>query len=299
MQRNPIIASHPSPVLRYPGSKRLSINLLKPYLAWLTEGSTSVVDTLIGSGPITVWLAQQSPDRRIFAADKDAFVAAFWQIVSSTTGDAQRLCTALDVSPSLAYFDWMRERMVAPENLGIIEKAAFAVQSSRFTFSGIQRGGPFGGRHQSGSMKIGSRYNVVALSKGIMALQGLLSGRFTAEQADAVEFIGQHGDLPGYFDPPYVGKGGRLYRVDMSAEEHAALAKVLRDRSRWLVTYDNHPLVRSLYGWAQIDEFPVRYGGCRGKNDRWRGEVELVITPPTRVLEGNGQSTMQPIVPSI
>ena len=169
--------------------------------------------------------------------------------------------------------------MVAPEHLGTIEKAAFAVQSSRFTFSGIQCGGPFGGRHQSGSMKIGSRYNVEALSKGIMALQALLSGRFTAEHADAVEFISPHGDIPGYFDPPYVGKGGRLYRENMSPEEHATLAKVLRDRNRWLVTYDNHPRVRSLYGWAQIDEFPVRYGGCRGKNNRWRGEVELVITP--------------------
>jgi len=279
VQLNPLVASHPAPVLRYPGSKRLSINLLRPYLAWLAEGRTSVVDAFIGSGAITVWLAQQSPDRHIFAADKDEFVAAFWQIVSSTAGDAQRLCAALDVSPSLAYFDWMKERMVAPERLDTLEKAAFAIQSSRFTFSGIQLGGPFGGRHQTGAMKIGSRYNVETLCQGVMALHGLLSGRFSAERADAVEFIGQHGDIPGYFDPPYVGKGGLLYRVNMSPEEHATFATVLRDRDRWLVTYDNHPLVRSLYDWAQIDEFPVRYGGCRGKNDRWREEFELVITP--------------------
>jgi len=286
MLLNHEIVPQPPPVLRYPGSKRLSLRLLAPYLRWLVEGATSFVEPFIGAGTITVWLAQQHPDLCIIASDKDSFVAAFWQVISSTADDARRLCAALDVNPSLAYFDWMRERMSEPGCLDAIQKAAFAVQSSRFTYSGIQEGGPFGGRHQSGSMKIGSRYNVAALCSGIVALHGLLSGSFTAHQADAVEFISQHGDVAGYFDPPYVDKGGRLYRINMSREEHASLAQALRNRTRWVVTYDDHPLVRTVYDWAQIDEYPVRYGGSRAKNDCWRDNVELVITPQPVCGEG-------------
>ena len=99
MRHNPSIASQP--VLRFPGSKRLCLDLLEPYLDWLAEDTESVLEPSIGAGPVTVWLAQKRSDLRILAADKDAFVAAFWQIVSSTAEDAQHLCAALDVSPAL------------------------------------------------------------------------------------------------------------------------------------------------------------------------------------------------------
>ena len=266
-------------VFRYPGSKRLLMDGLQPYVSWLVEGCDRVVDAFVGGGAVTVWLAAHYRDLKIVACDKDPFVAAFWQTISSTDDDVRRLRSALDVTPSLDLFDAIRDQMASPDALSTIQKAAFAVLDSRLSYSGIQNGGPQGGRHQTGKMKIGSRYQVQSVVRGVTLLHELLRDRFEAHEVDAVEFISQHSDLPYFVDPPYVEKGPQLYRVPMSEGEHGALALALKGVECWVVTYDDHPLVLNLYAHAVIERLPVRYGGSRGEDGGWRGEYELVVTP--------------------
>lgn len=266
-------------VFRYPGSKRLLMDGLQPYVEWLADGSDTVLDAFVGGGSVTVWLAANYPRMAIVACDKDPFVAAFWQTIASTDGDVRRLCAALNVTPTLATFDLIRERMASPDALSTTEKAAYAVLDSRLSYSGIQRGGPNGGRRQAGRMKIGSRFNARRLSVDLIALHELLDGRLTAHHADAIELIRLNADIPCLVDPPYVGVGDLLYRVPMSEGEHTALASVLMGVPSWVVTYDDHRLVWDLYAHAAIDHLPVRYGGRRGEDGRWRDKHELVITP--------------------
>jgi DNA adenine methylase len=252
---------------------------LQPYVSWLVEGCDRVVDAFVGGGAVTVWLAAHYRDLKIVACDKDPFVAAFWQTISSTDDDVRRLRSALDVTPSLDLFDAIRDQMASPDALSTIQKAAFAVLDSRLSYSGIQNGGPQGGRHQAGGMKIGSRYQVQSVVRGVTLLHELLRGRFEAHETDAVEFIRTANDLPCFVDPPYVEKGPQLYRVPMSEEEHGALALALKGVECWVVTYDDHPLVWDLYAHAAIERLPVRYGTSRNEDGGWRGEYELVVTP--------------------
>ena len=146
----------------------------------------------------------------------------------------------------------LRDQMASPDGLSSIQKAALAVLDSRLSNSGIQNGGPLGGRRQTGKMKIGSRYEPHRLALGVITLHELLRGRFEAHETDAVEFISNHSDIPCLADPPYMAAGQQLYRHPMSEEDHRALARALKDVERWVVTYDDHPLVWDLYAHAAI-----------------------------------------------
>jgi DNA adenine methylase len=49
-----------------------------------------------------------------------------------------------------------------------------------------------------------------------------------------------------YIDPPYVNVEYNFY--DLSEEEHRVLAELLNQtKGKWLLTYNNHPLIRKLY----------------------------------------------------
>jgi DNA adenine methylase len=52
-----------------------------------------------------------------------------------------------------------------------------------------------------------------------------------------------------YLDPPYVEKSPELYEWSFDSHEHDALAGALQgsDGFRWLLSYDDSPVIRSLY----------------------------------------------------
>lgn len=77
-----------------------------------------------------------------------------------------------------------------------------------------------------------------------------------------------------YLDPPYIFKNrNKLYPVEMSYEDHRALADILRERDNWVLSYDDCELSRSLYPPEEVSTIPVRY--CIA-ND-WGGKRELLI----------------------
>ena len=81
-----------------------------------------------------------------------------------------------------------------------------------------------------------------------------------------------------FIDPPYYGKGSRLYLNVPLPDYHERLAEKLRgigDGAVWVLTYDDCPEVRNLYEeWANIQSFSLRYTAA----ERRQGE-EVLITP--------------------
>jgi DNA adenine methylase len=79
------------------------------------------------------------------------------------------------------------------------------------------------------------------------------------------------GDAFFYCDPPYVKAGPHLYQVAFTQADHERLARRLRSEKRpWLLSYDDHPLIRQLYeGWSRIESLEVGYSinGCGKKNE--------------------------------
>ena len=52
-----------------------------------------------------------------------------------------------------------------------------------------------------------------------------------------------------YIDPPYVANGHKLYRYSFSKRQHEKLAAAVSSlQVPWMLSYDNHKIVRDLYG---------------------------------------------------
>ena len=80
--------------------------------------------------------------------------------------------------------------------------------------------------------------------------------------ADFETALSAHPEAFAYLDPPY--DVPNLYRTDPF--DHERLAKVLRERSNWLLSYNDTPRIRALYeGWCEILPVSWAYGMNRSK----------------------------------
>ena len=72
----------------------------------------------------------------------------------------------------------------------------------------------------------------------------------SVEQADFRESLARHPDMFAYCDPPYPTPYYGVYGDSAVYHEkfpHEALAGILRQRQRWMLSYNDHELVRELY----------------------------------------------------
>ena len=231
---------------------------------------------------------------------------------------------------------WKPARNAGPAatRLGMATRCLFL---NRTTFSGILHGkaGPIGGRKQESPYGIGCRWNPEAIAERLRYVGRLYdSGRLVdVWRKDWKQTLD---DVPTYYkplipsrviaylDPPYMQKASHLYRTsfdprggyggtlpatttlsDQFLHEKLALYLNTKAQFRWLLSYDNHPLLtesRWLYersrmapdaddrGTLGVKSWPIttrlvsmRYTAS-GKNGK-RTADELLITtlPPSTV----------------
>jgi DNA adenine methylase len=79
-----------------------------------------------------------------------------------------------------------------------------------------------------------------------------------------------------YLDPPYVDLP--YYRHNFTEADHREMSERLRKLAgRFMLSYNDHPLIRTLYAWARIEALEVPY--CI-KGAQGRAASELLITGP-------------------
>ncbi|WP_273794458.1 DNA adenine methylase [Brucella intermedia] len=153
---------------------------------------------------------------------------------------------------------------------------------NRTSRSGIIIGaGPIGGYTQSGKWKIDARYNRERLAKRVEWL-GAVRSSVNLTNEDALTFLQRSfGRLPAertflFVDPPYVKAGSRLYLNAMNEAKHIALSDLLQNSPirNWVLTYDDHPLIREIYQSKVISTLSVNYS-LQNK----RKEQEILIHP--------------------
>ena len=89
-------------------------------------------------------------------------------------------------------------------------------------------------------------------------------------------------DYPGYVycDPPYVDAESVYYFKRGQSFDHHRFAEVLKSReSGWLLSYNDHPLVRELYAGYQMDRFKVEWTSGT-LMDKPTEAYELIISCP-------------------
>lgn len=271
---------HSSP-LRYPGGK----GCLSAFLADLLEindlSGCAYYEPYAGGAGAALNLLRQGAVSRVHINDADPRVFALWRALLA---DNERFVERIHTVP-LDIDEWRRQQAIcATADWSDAFSLGFsAFYMNRCNRSGVLKGaGPIGGIAQDGKWRLDARFNRNELASRVLAL-GALRESIVVTGLDAIEFLKRC--LPAgrgrakafvYADPPYVVKGQKLYLNAYGPNDHAQLARYLGRQTvlSWLVSYDDTPLIRSLYAQHQIDLLPIRYS-LQSK----RAAHELLIAP--------------------
>ncbi|WUH99269.1 DNA adenine methylase [Spirillospora sp. NBC_00431] len=205
---------------------------------------------------------------------------------------------------------WRPRSSMLPRN----RRLAAAMQClflNRTTFSGILHGkaGPIGGRAQTSKYPIGCRWNPDALAErlryvGHLYNVGRLVDVWRKDWRQTLDDVPEHypqllpSRVVAYLDPPYVEKSSVLYRASFDPRGgyggdglgasrptddtlHLELADFLRKKAqfRWLLSYDNHPmLTQSEWLYAHDRMTPSKLDCDTLGVRRWRISKRLVAT---------------------
>lgn len=143
-----------------------------------------------------------------------------------------------------------------PDTLTDLERAA------RFLF--LQRtafGGKVSGRNFGVAPERPGRFNLTTLEPMLEDLHSRLSG-VVIECLDFGAFLERY-DRPGtlfYLDPPYWGSEGDYGRALFARADFQRLAEHLkRLRGGFLMSINDVPEIREMFGWARIEEVTTTY----------------------------------------
>lgn len=274
---------HVSP-LRYPGGKARLAPLLADLLREQHHPAQVFVEPFAGGAGAGLYLLRQGVVDRLVLNDAHPGVAAFWRSIMTYP---EEFCTLIrETSASLENWHWARDVLQnaspSTDDLTLGFATFFLNRTNR---SGILINAyPIGGLDQAGKYKIGDRYNPDALVERVRAVAAM-SEQITVTQEDGPDLLSRAGDLGSaadevfaLVDPPYVGMGHRLYEFAFTQEDHERLAAALKSAPyRWVLTYDDVPLVRGLYPpeWCTI--FEKSYSAARA----YRGQEIMVFSENT------------------
>ena len=215
--------------LRYPGGKSRAVVQI---LELLPQELDALCSPFFGGGSVELACASSGVE----VSGYDAFepLVNFWQVLLE---DAEALAKLVE-----EYHPLSRSRFYSLQKhyFGISErtqKAAAFFALNRSSYSGTTL---------SGGMSLGhKRFTESAIER--LANFGI--DNLTVKHADFRESIPDNPDTFLYLDPPYAN-GEKLYgdRGDMHENfDHIALANLLRDRSGWVLSYNDCEMIRDLY----------------------------------------------------
>lgn len=264
-------------LLRYPGGKA---KLLRPVLFELLRADRSYEyrEPFFGGGAVGLSYLAANPDaHKIWLNDKDPGIASLWTAVMWYPDDLKDRIRAFRPAPDL--FDAIRERLRSVTTMvtrrdEIVEVGFEKLAIHRISYSGLgtMAGGPLGGRKPTSAAAIGSRWSPDRLCATVDALHQRLAfcdARHAACTCLDFRQVIQDDSCPSviYLDPPYYDKGNELYQCSFTRADHERLAGLLRtSKHRWVLSYDDCPEIRELYGWANLQVIDVNYSITACKN---------------------------------
>lgn len=258
---------------RYPGGKAFLYKYLLSRIEGLGEGERFYAEPFCGGAGAAVILLKLDAAHEIHLNDADVKVYSAWK---SILEEPERFSTAILEAP-IDLETWHEARRVVNSATEVSFELGFATFFlNRTSRSGIVVGaGPIGGYDQTGNWKIDARFNREALAERVRWL-GSMKDRIKLTNEDALTFISRSATrLPihqtlFFIDPPYVTAGGRLYLNAMNEGKHIALSDILQGDMlpHWVLTYDDHPLIRNLYSQQNISDLAVTYSLQQKRKER-------------------------------
>jgi DNA adenine methylase len=229
--------------------------------------------------------------KRLWLNDKNAGTCA---LLTAVMHFPDRLVQAVEqLTPSVQLFYEIQEEVkdissVPTTEAQIIDLAAKKILLHQCSYQGMAEiGGALGRKDQtSPHHDILSQWKLPRLRRKIHQAHGLFA-RTTIHENECTNYDysvllkDTTEDTVIYVDPPYYGAPHKLYWLTFNNQDHRNLAHTLQDcPARWVTSYNKHPFIERLYGWAKIDAFKTHYKIRRSADPatlepRW----QLVVTP--------------------
>jgi DNA adenine methylase len=251
--------------LRYPGSKQ---NLADYFENLVNENllvGAHLYELYAGGASISLRLLSRELISGATLIERDPLIYSFWKCVKCCPED---LCARIE-GAEVTLKSWKRfQCYLAPDALrkySTLELGLACLFLNRSSFSGVLGAGPIGGMAQESDYKIDCRFNKDRIIASIGAI-GKYRKKLRVVYGDALTYLRRNGEAIAsrhslvYLDPPYVKQGKKLYRFSYEEEDHKALADlILKEEMPWVVSYDNHPLVRKIFAGQRIMPISLNY----------------------------------------
>lgn len=300
-------------IIRYPGSKaKLVAEIVESFppefhaakhvrdeqkragkqrVYFKTDYSTTYCEPFFGSGAIGLKIIDSLPAQcSVWINDIDHGMYAIWKTICD---DADRLKSLVSAFvPSVdAFYRFKAEDGKSTGDLAVDAFNKIALHRMSMSGFGAKSGGPIGGRSQNRQYTVDCRWTPASIIAAIqLAKQSLFrfreTGRMRITNIHFRDMIAEATDASLiYLDPPYYVKGGQLYAHNMSPEEHAELASLLRNTpADWRLSYDDCQEIRDLYPWADFKELEIRY--TNAVTDKKRPKNRELLISPQEVTSG-------------
>jgi DNA adenine methylase len=254
--------------LRYPGSKVRITEMVAGLLEQNLLVGSHLFEPFAGGSAVSLGLLANGFIPSATWVERDPLIYAFWVMVRDNPDELIDRMTRAKVSLQA----WKRllplRAVKRPTRTQLAELGYAGLFFNRTCFSGIVGAGPIGGMTQRSPYKIDCRFNKNELAVQIRGCAEIIKS-VEIVFGDGIKFLKDNClKMPThslvYIDPPYVTNGHKLYRYHFEKAQHEALSDAVNNLCvPWLMTYDNHELIRDLYA-GEKTKYVKTYQSLKG-----------------------------------
>lgn len=263
--------NYPKSPLRYPGGKAKALGQILPRVPEFKEYR----EPFLGGGSVLLALKHLFPDRKFWGNDLNPELFHFWNVCKFAPFSLADLVLhgKRNNPDGRKLFDRL-------SNADTSEWSHFDIAYRYFVLNRISFSGAVDcAGYSENSFK--TRYTLSAIDR--IRTVGPLLQKVELTNLDYSDLLEAPGDGVFIFlDPPYFkaqksklyGKRGSLHEGFDFPRLSASLG---RCQHKWLMTLDDCPEIRDLFGWANIEEWSLQYGMGNGSGTAPKGK-ELFIS---------------------
>ena len=240
--------------LRYPGGKSRAIKIISRYIP---KDTTQICSPFFGGGSLEIHWAQNGI--RVYGYDSFGPLVDFWHMLLK---NPKKLASSVKKYHPLKKQEFYELQKIQLESKNKLERATVFFVLNRTSFSGSTLSGGMA----SGGKDDNPRFTKSSIEK----IESFKIRNLSIELMDFKKSIARHKKALLYVDPPYLiqsklyGKRGDLHKNF----EHDSLAKILKKRNNWILSYNNTKEIHDMYSDYRILYPDWKYGMSSNKTSR-------------------------------
>ena len=262
--------------LRYPGGKSKAIKKIVSFIIPNIPKNKKVCSPFFGGGSIEIYLAKKG--YQVYGYDAFQPLVDFWQVLlkdpSKLAGQVQK---KLELDEN-NFKNIQRDFKENYKNYTKLKRAYLFYILNRTSYSGTTLSGGMAIDKKKRSWK---RINPRFDKKSVQRLRQFSGRNLTVSKIDFRKSIPKYKNAFIYADPPYYIEKNKFYGnmgdMQFKQKDHEDLAKILKRRKHWILSYNNSKLVRELYSDFRIKKVRWAYGMTGTKSRGKQDSSELLV----------------------